>query len=92
MANSKGGLWRLPAVIVVSLAALTGSFTPTLSDLLWQPYVDPALGYSILYPSGLFDLPPVHEHGGITLGSSSGAKQDRHRAPGIHGRIGLPSW
>jgi len=86
VANSKGGLWRLPAVIVVSLAALTGSFTPTLSDLLWQPYVDPALGYSILYPSGLFDLPPVHEHGGITLGSSSGAKLFIFGGPNPEGR------
>jgi hypothetical protein len=60
--------------LVASLVALIGFIGWVGADSLWQSYVDPVLRYSITYPAGLFDMPPVYEHGGVTLQSSSGAK------------------
>jgi hypothetical protein len=62
--NVRSAMLRSPfAPIALALAALICSITGVLSDLLWQPYVEPTLGYSVLYPAGLFDLPAFHEHG-----------------------------
>jgi hypothetical protein len=86
MVRLENHLRRLLACAIIGLTALTTSVSATLSDLLWQPYVDPVLGYSILYPAGLFDLPPVHEHGGITLTSRGGAKLFIFGGPNPQGR------
>jgi hypothetical protein len=76
-------VWFRFAVAAGVLACSIGS---AQSDSLWQPYVDPALGYSILYPAGLFEPPPVREHGGITLRSRSGAELFIFGGPNRDGR------
>jgi hypothetical protein len=77
---------RLCAVIAVAVAGLVCSANSVLADLLWQPYADPVLGYSVLYPSGLFDRPAVQEHGGITLSASTGATLFIFGGPNREGR------
>lgn len=81
------GLARwLSAVVAVAVAGLVCSANGVLSDLLWQPYADPVLGYSVLYPAGLFNEPPMQEHGGITLSATSGAKLFIFGGPNRGGR------
>jgi hypothetical protein len=58
----------------VFTASLLGCLGAASADLEWRAYVDPVLGYSLLYPSVLFDGASVREHGGVTITSSGGAR------------------
>lgn len=66
-------LFRISACLSLLLMSL-GGVNPARAELGWRAYVDPSLGYSLMFPATLFDGAPVREHGGITVVSSRGAR------------------
>jgi len=72
------------------LASLLALVAPANADLGWRTYVDPSLSYSLAYPPTLFDGPVLHEHGGITLTSSSGVRLYIFAVPNPDGRSANP--